>query len=200
MLAVDLHPDDRRSAPRVSGAHPHVAHPAEAPLTGRHTHLADRATDEAAAHRPLAAAATHPVTVEVMALHEPGVEAGQHVGGRAGQFGVDGDDGRADEPIGRACPRQRVELLDSERPIHRGGGDADFCRRFDEGLLVDHAGQRECAQSIVGELAGPPEHATHGVPVERLPHHGDQDRAHGVDRWLDGRRSEAASEFYGRTR
>ena len=42
VLAVDLDPDDRRSAPRVSGAHPHVAHPAEAPLTSRHTHLAER--------------------------------------------------------------------------------------------------------------------------------------------------------------
>ena len=154
-----------------------MAHPPEASFTRRHADLANGASDEALAHRPLAASVAYPVAMQVVALDEPGVETGQHLGRRSGHFGVDGHDRRTDEPVGGPGPGQRIEALDGDRPVHRGGRDTDLGSRLDERLLVDHVGRRERARLLVGELAGPPEHAPDGVAIEHPLCHQHQVRA-----------------------
>ena len=83
--------------------------------------------------------AAQPMTVQMVAVDEPGVESGKDVGGRPDDLGVDGHDRGADDPITSPLAGQRIEPLDRQRPAHSDQWDADFGCGFDEGLFAHPA-------------------------------------------------------------
>jgi hypothetical protein len=102
----------------------------------------------------------------VVAVDEPGVEVSKEIGRRPRHLGVDGDHGSTDNAVAHVMRRQRVKSLDGQGPKNCVRGDADLGGRVDEGPLADAPELRQWFRRGVGELSRPPEHASHGFPIE----------------------------------
>jgi hypothetical protein len=163
---IDLDAHHRRTGTGVARTHRHAANQSESPFTGREAHAADGAPDDSAALAPHTPPITESVSAKVVAVDEPGVEAGKEIRRRGGHLGVDRDHGGTDEPVAHVRSRQRIESLDRERPTDCVRWNADLGSRIDEGLLADAPELRQWFLLVVGEVTRSPKHPSDGFAIE----------------------------------
>jgi hypothetical protein len=168
---IDLDAHHRRSGSRVARTHTHAANQSESPFTGREAHGADGAPDDPAALGPHTPPIAQSVSAEVVAVDEPGVQAGKEIRRRPGHLGIDRDHGGTDEPVAHVMPRQRIESLDRECAVDCVRRDADLGGRLDEGPLTDASELGQRVLRAVGEITRPSKHPSNGLTIEELLSH-----------------------------